>query len=119
MPSRPKPVMISSKISRMSCRSQYSRSSWKNSGGGTTKPADETEIGSMMIAATVSGSSATIVLLDDLGAGVAAALLGHLAVRAAVAVRRVDVEEARSSGSKTDLRSQPPPADSAPIVAPW
>ena len=53
--------MISSKISRMSWRSQYSRRSLKNCGGGTTKPADEIEIGSMMIAATVAGSSATIV----------------------------------------------------------
>ena len=53
--------MISSKMSKTLCLSQAARRIAKYSGGGTTKPAEEMDIGSMMTAATVSGSSASMV----------------------------------------------------------
>ena len=58
-PVRPKPLITSSAISRMPCRSQMSRSVRQYSGAGTQQPL-EVEIGSAMIAAMVSGRSTLI-----------------------------------------------------------
>ena len=58
-PVRPIPVMISSKIRRMLCRSQISRRIGRYSSGGSITP-PVWPIGSTMIAATVAGSSMSI-----------------------------------------------------------
>ena len=60
-PVRPKPVMISSKISRTLFLSQISRSLGRYSSGGSMIP-PVCPIGSTMIAATVEGSSMSITL---------------------------------------------------------
>ena len=90
---RPIPVMISSKIKRMLCRSQISRRIGRYSSGGSITP-PVWPIGSTMMAATVAGSSISTTSLDDRRAGDAAIGVG-LAERAAVAGRRKDVQEAR------------------------
>ena len=87
------PVMISSKINRMLCRSQISRRIGRYSSGGSITP-PVWPIGSTRMAATVAGSSISIDVADDRRAGDAAIGVG-LAERASIARRREDVEEAR------------------------
>src|SRR5215211_4640136 len=109
--------MISSKISKISWRSQYSRSSLKKAGGGTTKPADEIEIGSMMIAATVAGSSATILLST-----MSARMLPRVSPNFRPYAQREQYgggtcRKCASTGSETLFGYQPAPAERAPMVA--
>ena len=115
--------MISSKISSTSCLSQVARSSRKYAGWGTANPAEETEMGSTITAATVSGSSASMVRSRSRA----------LARAHASSVGAVPSTPARSRkawggwwcrkpgmrGSKTLLRSQLPVAERAPMVPPW
>ena len=94
-PVRPKPVMISSVISRIWCRSQSSRSMRMYCGGGTITP-PAPWIGSATTAATLAAPSrATISSIESIASRAASS--GSPSPKP-VDIGRESVEEARRGG---------------------